>query len=118
MIVFSASGISKTDQVKLSKKLYGYRDRSQRSRYLYDREGVLDSVPHVIPLGRKAILVTRAGDAQPIIQLLQEYGAQVYVRAVRLEEEDLKILCRDLDQGRGEGWESGSGEEAQAEEDQ
>ncbi len=123
LIVFSANKMSKTEQVKLSKRLYGYRDRSQRSKYLYDREGVLDTIPHIIPLGRKAILVTRTGDAQPIIQLLQEHGAQIYVRTVKLEEEDVKILCRDLDQehgrvqdrGRGEGV---LGEKAQAQEDQ
>ncbi len=123
LIVFSANNMSKTEQVKLSKQLYGYRDRSQRSKYLYDREGVLDTIPHIIPLGRKAILVTRTDDAQPIIQLLQEHGAQIYVRTVKLEEEDLKILCRDLDQhigrvhdrDRGEGV---LGEKAQAQEDQ
>ena len=109
LIVFSANNIPKTEQVKLSKRLYGYRDRSQRSKYLYDRKGVLDTIPHIIPLGRKAILVTRKHDAQPIIQLLQEYGAQIYSRTVKLEEEDLKILCRDLDQGRGQGQDRGEG---------
>ena len=119
LIVFSANKMSKTEQVKLSKRLYGYRDRSQRSKYLYDREGVLDTIPHIIPLGRKAILVIKADDAQPIIQLLQEHGAQIYVRTVKLEEEDVKILCRDLDQDHGRDRGEGVlGEKAQAQEDQ
>jgi len=117
--VFSANKMPKTEQVKLSKRLYGYRDRSQRSKYLYDREGLLNRIPHIIPLGRKAILVTRAEDAQTIIQLLQEYGAQIYARAIKLDEEDLKILCRDLEHPRGrDGGESGLDEEAQTQDDQ
>ena len=129
LIVFSASDMPKTEQVKLSKKLYGYRDRSQRSKYLYEREGALNRIPHIIPLGRKAILVTRTGDAQPIIQLLRQHGAQTYVRTVKLEEEDLKALARDLDHGEDPGRGAGEGvgvgvgegvlgEESQAQEDQ
>ena len=121
LIIFSASNMPKTEQVKLSKKLYGYRDRSQRSKYLYDREGALNRIPYVIPLGRKAILVTRTDDAQPIIQLLRKHGAQTYVRTVKLEEEDLKILSRDLDHGEDHGHGQGKGvlgEESQAQEDQ
>ena len=110
LIVFSASNMSKTEQVKLSKKLYGYRDRSQRSKYLYEREGVLNRIPRIIPLGRKAVLVTRMHEAQPIIQLLQEHGAQTYVRTVKLEEEDLKILFRFGDLGHGGGLGRGEGE--------
>lgn len=113
LIVFSASNIPKTEQVKLSKRLYGYRDRSQRSKYLYDREGLLDTIPYIIPLGRKAILVTRRGDAQTIIQLLQECGAQIYTRTIRLEEEDLRTLSREMNGGV-----VGSGEETQTQEDQ
>ena len=95
LIIFKTNKLAKTEQVKLSKRLYGYRDRSQYSKYLYNRQGVLDSTPHIIPLGRKAILVTKPQDAQLVIQLLEEYGAQIYVRRIELEEEDIQTLCRD-----------------------
>lgn len=102
LIIFKTQNMSKTEQVKLSKKLYGYRDRSQYSRYLYDRPGALNQIPHVIPLGRKAILVTRPKDAQPIIQLLQQYNVQIYVRRIQLEEEDLQILAEKIEKAQNE----------------
>jgi len=122
LIVYRANHLSRTVVANLCRKLYGYTDRSQYGRYAYKRPGVLDEIPHIVPLGWRAILITRPGDAQKVVEILKEFQAQTYVRSVDLEEEDLKILRRDpdqdqdsQDQGHVEG---GLGEEAEKQEDQ
>lgn len=120
LIIYRANHLPPTVVVNLSRKLYGYTDRSQYGKYSYQRPGVLDQIPHIVPMGWKAVLITRPQDAQKVIAILKDFHAQTYVRSVDLEEEDLKALRIDPDQedqaqGRVEG---GWSEEAQTQEDQ
>ncbi len=97
IIVFRTNKISKTDQVKLSRSLYGYVEKSFHSKYSYTRQGVLQDIPHIRPLDWRAVLVTKTDDAPKVIQLLEEHGAQIYARRIRLEEEDIDQLSGDTD---------------------
>ena len=96
IIVFGTDKLRKTDRVKLSRSLYGYIDRSFHNKYAYLREGILDRTPHIRPLDRRAVLVTKSSDAPKVIQLLREHGAQIYARRIQLEEDDIQILSREF----------------------
>lgn len=123
LIVYRANHLPRKTVANLSRKLYGYTDRSQYGKYSYNRPGVLDQIPHIVPMGWKAVLITRPQDAQKVIRILEDFHAQTYVRSVDLEEPDLKILridtgqdqnqCRAKGQAKG-GW----GEETQTQKDQ
>jgi hypothetical protein len=97
LIVYRANHLPRTEESRLSRELYGYTDKSQYGRYTYRRPGLLDQVPHIIPLGWKALLVTRQKDAQAVIKILEEHKAQVYARKIELEEEDLRTLCPEYE---------------------
>ena len=115
IIVFRTNKISKADQVKLSRSLYGYVEKSFHNKYAYPRPGALQDIPHIRPLDWRAVLVTKTDDAPRVIELLEEYGAQIYARRIRLEKEDIHRLSRDTDTGTGD---DDTGEKAQAQEDQ
>jgi len=85
------------DQVKLSRSLYGYVEKSYHSKYTYPRPGILDKIPHIRPLDWRAVLITRRRDASKVIQVLEEYGAQIYARGILLDEEDLRTLSQDAE---------------------
>jgi len=40
---YSTKGLSKNDASKISKKLMGYNDKSNKGRYNYQREGLIQS---------------------------------------------------------------------------
>lgn len=106
IIVFRTNKIPKKDQVKLSRSLYGFVEKSYHSKYSYPRPGILDQIPHIRPLEWRAVLVTRSRDASKVIQILEEYGAQIYARRILLDKDDLRILSHDSvhpvpSQGRG-----------------
>jgi hypothetical protein len=67
--------------VQLSRALHGYTDRSNKGRYVYARKGLLDKVPYLQL--QKGVLLIREKDTQPLVKLLQKYGAEYYV--ARLE---------------------------------
>ena len=95
IIVFRTNKISKADQVKLSRSLYGYVEKSFHSKYTYPRQGALQTIPHIRPLEWRAVLVTKTSDAPKLIQLLEQHGAQIYARRILLEEEDIHKLSED-----------------------
>jgi hypothetical protein len=121
IIIFRTNKISKADQVKLSRSLYGYVEKSFHNKYAYPRPGALQDIPYIRPLDWRAVLVTRTDDAPKVLQLLEEYGAQIYTRRIQLEEEDIHKLTRDTDTGTGTGTGTGdtdTGEKAQAQDHQ
>ena len=47
LVTYTIEGLNKSEKSILSKKMYGYTDKSNKSRYTYVREGVLDDTKHV-----------------------------------------------------------------------
>jgi len=68
---------SKVKSVQLSRALNGYKDLSNKGRYLYSRQGLLDKIPHLQL--QKGVLLLREKDTQTLIEILQKYGAEYYV---------------------------------------
>jgi hypothetical protein len=71
-------------------RLYGQSVSSWGGKYRYRRKGVLDGIPHR-KLLRGVVLLHRS-DATPVVSVLEEFGAQVEVRVVRPNPEDLIAL--------------------------
>jgi hypothetical protein len=71
---------SVTKSVQLSRSLHGYKDRSNKGRYVYARKGLLDKVP-CLQL-QKGVLLIREKDTQPLVRLLQKYGAEYYIAKI------------------------------------
>jgi len=66
--------------VQLSRALHGYKDMSNRGRYVYARKGLLDKIPHLQL--QKGVLLLREEDTPPLIKLLRKYGAEYYVASI------------------------------------
>jgi len=68
---------NKAKSVQLSRALNGYRDHSNKGRYVYTRQGLLDKIPHLQL--QKGVLLLREKDTQKLIELLKKYGAEYYI---------------------------------------
>jgi len=66
IISYSLSG--RKDALIVTRKIYGYKDASNRGRYIYEREGILTNIPHS-KLG-KGVFMVDTKDADEIIQKL------------------------------------------------
>ena len=71
---------SVTKSVQLSRSLHGYKDRSNKGRYVYARKGLLDKVP-CLQL-QKGVFLIREKDTQPLVRLLRKYGAEYYIAKI------------------------------------
>ena len=75
---------------KLVKKLYGQKTSSHKGRYHYRRKGILDEIPsHRLIRG---VIVVRKKDEEKIVSFLREYDTEIFVRKVKLNDDDLTVL--------------------------
>ena len=84
---------SKKKNVEISKfcqKFYGQNTSSWGGKYKYHRQGLLDDIPYR-KLSRGVIIIKKKY-LEIILEFLEEYNAQVYVREIILTEDDKNIL--------------------------
>lgn len=74
----------------LVKRLYGQNTSSQGGKYQYRRKGLLDEVPSVRLI--RGVIIVEKRNRKKILDLLEEFDAEVYVREVVLIRKDLKAL--------------------------
>jgi hypothetical protein len=74
----------------LVKRLYGQSTSSQGGKYRYRRKGLLDEIPSVRLI--RGVIIVEKKNKKKILELLEEFDAEVYVREVVLIRKDLKEL--------------------------
>jgi len=80
-----------SERVKYSRRVYGWIDYSQFSRYKYKREGILSNLPY-IRLKRGVIIVNKESKEKIVSYLRGK--ADIFVRRIILTEEDKNKLRR------------------------
>ena len=73
-------------------RLYGYKDHSQKGKYLYERKGLLDVIPHILINPIRSVIIVKKENAKNILDFLKEFDAEVYTKEIKLEKEDLEKL--------------------------
>jgi hypothetical protein len=74
----------------LVKRLYGQNTSSQGIKYRYRRKGLLDEIPSVRLI--KRVIIVEKKNKKKILELLEDFDSEVYVRGVVLIRKDLKAL--------------------------
>lgn len=69
--------ISPSQRTTFHKEMYGYKDYSNRGKYVYQRKGVLATIRHRKILD--AVIVTDTAGADAIARILRKYRAKVYI---------------------------------------
>ena len=90
LVTYNLTGINQSDRNKFCRKFLGWRDKSQHSKYVYNRGGFIDDFPHVKV--ERAIFIFRKEDTEKVLSFLEEYKIKVFTREVILEKSDVKIL--------------------------
>ena len=93
LAVYNLTGINQSDRNKFCRKFLGWRDKSQHSKYVYNRRGFIDDLPHVRV--ERAIFIFRKEDVKTVLSFFKEYKIKVFTRDVILEKSDVDILEGD-----------------------
>lgn len=77
----------------LVKKLYGQNTSSHKGRYRYRRRGLLDEIPYRRLI--RGVIIIRTKDQDQVLELLNSFDAEIFVRNVELTTEDNKTLAME-----------------------
>lgn len=88
IITYSAKGLSKTEASKLSKKLLGYVDKSNRAQYTYKRKGLITAERSIIIA--KSVFIVPRNQADKIIEEIQKKQANISFWEIELPEKYFK----------------------------
>lgn len=73
LITYSTNSLTSTQRSILSKRINGYKDKSNKGRYTYRREGLITRLPH-IKIANKAFII-RNKDFSLISKEMKKCGA-------------------------------------------
>lgn len=88
IIIYRAEG--KKSSIQLSRALHGYKDYSNKGKYFYEREGLLNKIPYIQLI--RGVFIVRKEDAGKFISLLERYKILYHPREVILTPQDLYDL--------------------------
>lgn len=73
LISYSAKDLSKTEASKLSKGLLGYKDKSNKGRYTYNRMGLIKTIKGII-VSKSTFIVPRKNTKEAISYIKARNG--------------------------------------------
>ena len=80
IVIYDLKGKSQKEKVRITKKLYGYRDKSNYE-YSYDRQGLLNRMS--LKKGRKMVLELKSKkDLPKLISIFKELGVQAKIARI------------------------------------
>jgi len=88
IIKYEASNLTKTEASKLSKRLFGYIDKSNKGTYLYKRRGLVTEQPHI--RFTRGLFAVPKNKAKRIINLIKKKGGRVEIWEVELKKDYFK----------------------------
>ncbi len=88
IITYETRTMSSTQRSIISKRIFGYMDRTKGSLYTYQREGILDSMPHVVLT--KKTFVLKSADAGKVKKIIKSYGATVKSWKIEISKKEMK----------------------------
>ena len=91
LIAFTVpTGKNKTKSSAFAKAFYGQETSSHHGKYRYRRRGFLDDVPYNKLI--RGVIIIKNEDLMRVLEFLNQYSANYYIRVVELKEEDCKAM--------------------------
>ncbi|MBU1974895.1 MAG: hypothetical protein KKG59_00670 [Nanoarchaeota archaeon] len=88
IITYETKGMNNSSRSIVSKRLFGFTDRTRGSQYVYKREGVLERIAHAV-LTKKTIVVG-VKNAREIKKIIKSYGAHVKSWTIQISAKEMR----------------------------
>ena len=75
---------------KFCQRFYGQNTSSEKGKYRYRRQGLLDEIPYRKLL--RGVIIIKQEHLSTVLDFLAAYEAEVHVREITLSQEDVNIL--------------------------
>jgi hypothetical protein len=75
IITYETKAMNNSKRSIISKRLFGFKDRTKQSRYIYERKGLLKQIPHLVITNKTFIVLNK--DSKKIKKSIKGLGAYV-----------------------------------------
>ena len=87
VIVYSLKNRKGLDKTHLIRKVFGYKDYSNRKQYTYDRDGLLSK--YIIQKCGKSVIIIHRKKERIVAKILNEHKIKYKKIRIKLEEDQL-----------------------------
>ncbi len=91
IITYETKNMTNTERSSVSKRLFGFKDRTKESKYIYERKGVLAPLPHIVVAKKTFVVGTK--HVRKIKNVIKGLGADVKSWKIKINERKLKKRC-------------------------
>lgn len=88
IITYETKNMTNSRRSIISKRIFGFKDRTKKSKYTYERKGILEPLPHIIIT--KKTFVAKTKDAKKIKNIIRKLGANVKSWKIEISEKKLR----------------------------
>lgn len=88
IITYETEGMNNSRRSIVSKRLFGFTDRTKGSRYVYKRDGVLEGMAHTV-ITKKTIVVS-VKNTREIKKIIQGLGAHVKSWKIQISAKEMR----------------------------
>ena len=89
LICYALGNVSHKIRSKFKREFFGYLDKSQFGRHIYQRDGLLSTIPHSRPV--KSVAIVKNEHETEVVALLERFNAKIKVYSVIVDDVELKI---------------------------
>ena len=75
IITYETKNLTNTQRSIVSKRLFGFKDRTKGSKYVYQRKGILAPLPHIVITKKTFVVGTKHG--KQVKDIIRGLGADV-----------------------------------------
>lgn len=75
LICYTLERLSQTERTALSRELNGYKDFSNKGKYVYLRQGLLQKIKHVKP--HDSVIIVKKAHKNELLKTLRKHKARI-----------------------------------------
>ena len=88
IITYKTKNLTNTQRSIISKRLFGFKDTTKSSKYVYQREGILASLPHVVITKKTFVVGTK--HTKRVKKIIGGLGADVKSWKIEIDHRKLE----------------------------
>ena len=88
IITYETKELTNTQGSIISKRLFGFKDTTKSSKYVYQRKGILASYPHLVITKKTFVLASK--HVKQVKNIIKELGAEVKSWKIQINKMQFK----------------------------
>ena len=88
IITYETKNLTNTQRSIISKRLFGFKDTTKNSKYIYQRKGILASYPHIVITKKTFVLGLK--HVKQVKNIITGFGAKLRSYKIKINKSQLK----------------------------